>query len=56
MMHLMKKILCTIHTDKDDEINAKHLRNFKIVVEAVEHLDGAIFADNALIKYVKYEN
>ena len=31
------------------ESNAKHLRNFKSIVAAVEHLGGAMFADDALI-------
>jgi len=33
----------------EEEINAKHLRNFKSITEAVEHLGGTIFADDALI-------
>ena len=32
------------------ETNAKHLRNLKIIVSAVEHLGGTMFSDENLIK------
>jgi len=32
------------------ETNAKHLRNFKSIVSAVEHLGGTMFSDEKLIK------
>jgi len=31
----------------------KHLRNFKIIVEAIEHLGETMFVDKALIDYEK---
>ena len=36
-----------------NESNAKHLRNFKSVVSAVEHLGGTMFADTMLTKMEK---
>ena len=38
-----------MHINKNQERNAKHLRNFKSIMTAVEHLGGEMFADNALI-------
>ena len=32
------------------ETNTKHLRNFKSIVSAVEHLGGTMFSDKNLIK------
>ena len=32
------------------ETNAKHLRNLKIIVSAVEHIGGTMFSDENLIK------
>ena len=35
------------------ESNAKHLKNFKSLVEAIEHLGGEMFTDNELLEHKK---
>ena len=41
------------YKQEDGESNAKHLRNFKSIVSAVEHLGGSMFADDALVNLEK---
>ena len=41
------------YKQEDGESNAKHLRNFKSIVAAVEHLGGSMFADDALVNLEK---
>ena len=41
------------YKQEDGESNAKHLRNFKSIVLAVEHLGGSMFADDALVNLEK---
>ena len=41
------------YRQEQDESNTKHLRNFKIIVEAIEHLGGTMFVDKSLIDYEK---
>ena len=40
----------------DHESNAKHLKNFKDIVEVIEHPGGNIFADTGLLKYESYKD
>ena len=35
----------------DDETNAKHLSNFKSIVQVIEHFGGNIFQDDALLQH-----
>ena len=41
------------HRQEHDESNTKHLRNFRSIVEAIEHLGGTVFVDKSLIHYEK---
>ena len=41
------------YRQEHDESNTKHLRNFKSIVEAIEHLGGTMFVDKSLIDYEK---
>ena len=41
------------YKQEDGGSNAKHLRKFKSIVSAVEHLGGLMFADDALINLAK---
>ena len=49
----MDEARCLYYSYKQEknESNTKHLKNFKSIVEAIEHLGGEMFADGALIKY-----
>ena len=38
-----------VYRQEEGESNAKHLRNFKSIVAAVEHLGGSMFADDATV-------
>ena len=38
------------YKQESGESNAKHLRSFKSIVAAIEHLGGAMFSDEVLIK------
>ena len=37
------------YRQEEGERNAKHLRDFKSIVSAIEHLGGSMFSDEALI-------
>ena len=41
------------YMQENGESNAKHLKNFKSIVAAVEHLGGTMFSDGVLIKTEK---
>ena len=45
------KSLYYSYKQDQNESNSKHLKNFKSIVEAIEHLGGEMFADEALIKH-----
>ena len=47
-----KSLYCN-YRQEHDESNTKRLRNFRSVVEAIEHLGGAMFVDKSLIDYEK---
>ena len=44
------------YKQEHDESNTKQLRNFKSIVEAIEHLGGTMFVDKSLIDYEKELN
>ena len=45
------KTLFYTYKQEQHESNAKHLRNFKSIVDAIEHHGGEMFADDALITH-----
>lgn len=47
-----------VYRQSDDDSNAKHLQNFKNIVDVIEHFGGDIFQDKALIEHEreKYGN
>ena len=45
------KTIFYTYRQEDNESNAKHLKNFKSIVEAIDHLGGSMFMDKALLDY-----
>ena len=45
-----------MYIQEENKRSLKYLRNFKIIVKAVEHLGGAMFTDDVLVKYEKKED
>jgi hypothetical protein len=42
-----------VYQQRDNDLNAQHLQNFKTIVADIEHFGGNIFYDNALINIKK---
>ena len=47
------KTLYYTYKQEKNESNGKHLKNFKSIIEAIEHLGGEMFADKSLFEYKK---
>ena len=47
------KTLFYVYSQEEHEGNARHLNNFKRIVEDIEHLGGKNFSDRNLVEYEK---
>ena len=45
------KVLFYTYFQEENESNARHLKNFKSIVEVIEHLGVNIFADKTLVEH-----